>query len=126
EKPKNARDSEELRRTIPGWGVDLDYKHRPAVPKEQFRRDLSGAHWDMPDRQPELWPRERSTEHLMLTPVFGTSCPPKGLSGLIRKAAYRLSEGRLTHWLLLAGADRVDVIESRIEALLVGKPDNLI
>lgn len=123
EKPKIAYSSEELRRTIPGWGADLDPADRPAVPKEKFNPD-TGAHWHFPERQPERWPRERSPEHKFLTPVFGTSCPPKGVSGMIRRYAYRYSEGRLTHWLLLIGADRVDVLESRVSALLHGRPDN--
>lgn len=37
-----------------------------------------------------------------------------------------LSEGRSAHWLLLLFADRVDVIESRLGALLRGCPDNPI
>ena len=74
----------------------------PSVPQERFDPDATGAHWDFPERQPEKWPRERSIEHKFLTPVFGTSCPPKGLSGAIRKLAYRrYSEGRAAHWLLL-------------------------
>jgi hypothetical protein len=36
EKPRIAPDSDELRNRIPGWGVDLDLKDRPAVPKENF------------------------------------------------------------------------------------------
>ncbi|MET8352074.1 MULTISPECIES: BBE domain-containing protein [unclassified Micromonospora] len=41
-----------------------------------------------------------------LTPVFGTSCPPKGLSGVIRRySSRRYSEGRAAHWLLLLAAD---------------------
>jgi hypothetical protein len=126
EKPCIARDSDELRATIPDWGVDLDPKVRPAVPKENFDPAASGAHWDFPERQQELWPRERSPEHKFLTPVFGTACPPKGLSGAIRRYAYNYSEGRVAHWLMLLGADRVDVIESRLQALLSGHPDNPI
>src|SRR4051812_41760603 len=127
EKPAIAESSDQLRARIPGWGVDLDPKDRPSVPKEQFLPDLSGAHWEFPERQPERWPRERSIEHKFLTPVFGTSCPPKGLSGVIRKFAYRkYSEGRAAHWLLLIAADRVDVAESRITGLLRGRPDNVI
>src|SRR5690242_16378768 len=118
ENPHTVPSSDELRSRIAGWGVDLDWKNRPAVPKEHFVPDQTGAHWDFPERQPERWPRERSPEHRFLTPVFGTSCPPKGLSGLIRRYAYSFSEGRLTHWLLLVGADRVDVIESRVREML--------
>lgn len=126
EKPPLARSSEELRRTIHGWGVDLDPKDRPAVPKERFDPAGTGAHWDFPERQPERRPRERTPEHKFLTPVFGTSCPPKGLSGVIRRYAYKYSEGRLAHWLLLVGADRVDVLESRLTGALRGRPDNPI
>jgi hypothetical protein len=36
-----------------------------------------------------MWPRERSIEHEFLTPVFGTSTPPRGLSGVVRRYAYR-------------------------------------
>lgn len=126
EKPKIAHDTAELRSRIPGWGVDLNPKDRPAVPKEKFNPGGTGAHWDFPERQPERWPRERSPEHKFLTPVFGTACPPKGLSGVIRRYAYRFSEGRAAHWLLLLGADRIDVLESRMKGLLTGRPDNPI
>jgi hypothetical protein len=123
EKPQLAKSSEELRATIPGWGADLDPKDRPAFPREQ-RLD-SGAHWDFPERQPEKWPRERSIEHKFLTPVFGTSAPPKGISGVIRKYAYReYSEARAAHWLLLILADRVDAVESHVQSLLTLRPDN--
>jgi hypothetical protein len=117
DKPKIAESSDELRARIPGWGADLDPKDRPSVPRERFDPSFSGAHWEFPDRQPENWPRERSIEHQMLTPVFGTSCPPRGVSGAIRRYAYkRYSEGRAAHWLLLVAADRVDVVESRLRS----------
>jgi hypothetical protein len=127
DKPKLAESSDELRARIPGWGVDLDPKDRPSVPKERFDPDLNGAHWRFPERQREERPRERSIEHKFLTPVFGTSCPPKGLSGAIRKYAYRrYSEGRAAHWLLLLGADRVDAVESALRSFLTSRPDNPI
>ncbi len=119
--------SEQLRERIPGWGVDLDPKDRPAVPRLQWHEDLSGAHWDFPERQPENRPRERSMEHKFLTPVFGTSCPPRGLSGVMRRYAYKkYSEGRAAHWLVLLAADRVDSAESYVGSLLTGHPDNPI
>ena len=127
ERPKLAESSDELRVRIPGWGADLDPKDRPSVPKEQFDLNLSGAHWEFPERQPEKWPRERSIEHKFLTPVFGTSCPPKGLSGVIRKYAYKqYSEGRAAHWLLLLAADRVDAVESTLRSFATLHPDNPI
>lgn len=127
DKPALAGSSDELRARIPGWGVDLDPKNRPSVPREQFDPNFSGAHWDLPERQPEKWPRERSIEHKFLTPVFGTSCPPKGVSGMMRKYAYkRFSEGRAAHWLILMAADRVDALGSHLRSFLSTRPDNPI
>ena len=127
DKPKLPESSDDLRARIPGWGADLDPLDRPSVPKEQFDPTFGGAHWEFPDRQPERWPRERSIEHAFLTPVFGTSCPPKGLSGAIRRYAYRTySEARAAHWLLLVAADRVDVVESTLKSFGGRHPDNPI
>src|SRR3954452_21894377 len=126
-KPKLAESSEQLRERIPGWGADLDPADRPSYPRERFDPTLTGAHWEFPNRQPEKWPRERSIEHEMLTPVFGTSTPLKGLSGAIRRLAYRrYSEGRAAHWLLLLGADRVDAAGSHVRSLFSLRPDNPI
>jgi hypothetical protein len=125
EKPPLPETSEQLRARIPGWGVDLDPADRPSHPKLRYQDDLSGAHWQFPERQPETWPRERSIEHAFLTPVFGTAQPPKGLSGVIRKWSYRrFSEGRAAHWLLLVLADRVDAVESHLASFLTSRPDN--
>jgi hypothetical protein len=49
-----------------------------------------------------------------LTPVFGTAQPPRGLSGLIRRAGYRVPEHKAGRWLLLMLGDRVDVWEGRL------------
>src|SRR5918994_5445796 len=127
QKPPLAESSDELRARIPGWGADLDPADRPSVPRERFDPTFSGAHWEHPERQPEKWPRERSIEHTQLPPVFGTSTPPRGLSGMIRKYAYRqYSEGRAAHWLLLVLGDRVDAVESHLKSLLSLRPDNPI
>ncbi len=126
-KPPIAESPDQLRARIPGWGVDSDPADRPSVPKLQFREDLTGAHWEFPDRQPEKWPRERSIEHKFLTPVFGTAQPPKGLSGAIRRFSYaRYSEGRAAHWLLLMLADRVDAVEEHVKSFATLRPDNPI
>ena len=126
-KPPLAESSDELKARIPGWGADRDPAHRPAVPRERFDPTFSGAHWEHPDQQPEKWPRERSVEHTQLPPVFGTTCPPKGLSGVIRKRAYaKYSEGQTAHWLTLIAADRVDAVESALRSFLTLRPDNPI
>jgi hypothetical protein len=127
DKPPLAEPIEQLRARIPGWGADLDPKDRPSYPKLQFQDDLTGAHWDFPERQPEKWPRERSIEHKFLTPVFGTAQPPTGVSGAIRKLSYaRYSEGRAAHWLLLMLADRVDAWENHLKSFATLRPDNPI
>jgi hypothetical protein len=118
--------SDELRARIPGWGVDLNPDDRPSVPRMRFDPAATGAHWDLPDQQQEKWPRERSIEHQRLTPVFGTSTPPRGISGVLRRYAYRYSEGRAAHWLILLGADRVNAIESHLLSFLTLRPDNPI
>ena len=124
DKPELAPSSDELRARIPGWGVDLDPADRPSVPRERFDPGATGAHWDFPERQPEKWPRERSVEHEQLPPVFGTTCPPRGVSGMLRRYAYRFSEARAAHWLILIAADRVDALEHHLESLLTLRPDN--
>jgi len=125
DKPKRIPSSDELRARIPGWGADLDPADRPSYPRERFDPGATGAHWEFPERQEERWPRERSIEHEFLTPVFGTSTPPRGLSGVLRKYAYaRFGEGRAAHWLILLGADRVDAVESHLLSFLTLRPDN--
>jgi hypothetical protein len=125
EKPPLPETTDELRARIPGWGVDLDPKDRPSVPRERFDPGGSGAHWKFPDRQSEKAHRERSIEHEFVTPVFGTSCPTRGISGVMRRFAYKkYSEARAAHWLLLLAADRVDVVESRLRSAATGHPDN--
>jgi hypothetical protein len=127
-RPPITESSDELRARIPGWGVDLDPKDRPSVPKLlRPQEDRTGAHWEFPERQPEKWPRERSIEHEFLTPVFGTACPPRGVSGVLRRHAYRrYSEGRAAHWLLLLAADRVDAWENHLRSFATLRPDNPI
>lgn len=94
------------------------------MPRERFEPTAAGARWELPERQPEERPRERSIEHAMLTPVFGTTCPTRGLSGAVRRLAYaRYSEGRAAHWLLLLAADRVDVVESAVRSWGTAQPD---
>ncbi|OLF19141.1 hypothetical protein [Actinophytocola xanthii] len=127
DKPPLPETTEQLRARIPGWGADLDPKDRPSVPKLRWQEDRTGAHWDFPERQPERWPRERSIEHAFLTPVFGTSCPPRGVSGALRRFSYRrFSEGRAAHWLLLLAADRVDAWENHLRSFATARPDNPI
>lgn len=110
---------------IPGWGSDLSPTRKPAVPKKENKVTQPViAHWSESDRQVPQVKIHKSPEHPTLTPVFGTSCPPKGLSGLLRDFAYKFSEGRNVHWLTLLLADRINVLESLVIDLVRGHPDN--
>lgn len=96
---------------IQGWGADLDRKDRPAVPMERTPpRSLDGAQDKLTQQKQDIEVFV-SPERPGITPLFGTSTPPSGLSGLIRRWAYKLTENDLRHWLLLLLADRVNVVE---------------
>jgi hypothetical protein len=110
-------------RKIPGWGVDLE--HRPSYPKE-LPSDVMTVRGEVRDWQIPHDKVHLSVEHPNLTPVFGTSCPPRGLSGLLRDYAYKFGEGANRHWMTLILADRIDILESTIIDALRGHPDRFI
>jgi hypothetical protein len=103
---------------IQGWGVDLDPADRPAVPKERKPPRLDPPpHWTTPEQQPQRVEILISTERPRITPAFGTTLPPSGLSGMIRRRAFHHSENNIRHWLMLIAADRVNVVEGMIADL---------
>ena len=53
-----------------------------------------------------------------MPPVYGTAVPLEGLSGAIRKAAYRYPDHYVRHWQLLLLGDRVDSWETRARRFL--------
>jgi hypothetical protein len=117
---------EELRKRIPGWGVDLDPADRPSFPRE-IDGVPPGVAWDFPEEQPETTPRERSIEHARLTPVFGTVAPLQGVPGAVRRFAYvRYSEARAAHWLLLLAADRIESKQALARSWFSDRPDRFI
>lgn len=109
-----------------GWGVDADPKNRPMYPMELPSDVTAVRGTNPPPRQEQTVRIHKSVEHPDLTPVFGTSCPPRGLSGKIRDAAYVFSEGRLSHWMLLLLADRVDVVEGMLDDVAHGRSPGYI
>ena len=110
---------------IQGWGADLDPQARPGVPMERTPPRFIEPSYDQPEQQPVSVKVFHSTERPGLTPVFGTSTPPSGVSGLIRAGAFRFSENDLRRWLMLLFADRVNVVEGIIEDLAHGHVPNL-
>jgi hypothetical protein len=106
---------------IAGWGSDLDRENRPAVPMERRPARLPGLHWTEVTTPQEVHQEVfHSCERPGLTPVFGTSVPPTGVSGRIRKLAFGYSENDLRHWLMLLAADRINVVEGVVSDLASG------
>jgi hypothetical protein len=111
--------------SVVGWGVDNDPDNDPTYPmRDRSREDKGGMNWPRPPQQQPQVEILRSVEHVRLPAAFGTASPPKGLSGAIRRLAFRWSESQLAHWLLLIFADRVNVVEGNIADLFRGRLPN--
>lgn len=112
--------------TIPGWGVDADPKNDPVYPMRHAEESAThGLDWQRPDQQQPDVEILQSIEHNRLPAVVGTSMPPSGLSGALRRYAFRRSESDWWHWLLLMGADRINVVEGVVSDLSRGKLPNV-
>jgi hypothetical protein len=97
---------------IKGWGVDADPKNDPTYPmKNRNDGEHAGYSWERPPQQPITVEVLHSNERPDVTAVFGTSTPPSGPSGALRRLAFRYSESSYGHWLPLVLADRVGVVE---------------
>ena len=111
---------------IPGWGIDADPSNDPTYPMRHIDDQATrGLTWPRPDQQAPDVEILMSIEHNRLPAVVGTSTPPSGLSGAIRRYAFRRSESDWLHWLLLMGADRIGVVEGVVEDLAVGRVPNI-
>jgi hypothetical protein len=112
---------------IKGWGIDADPKNDPTYPMKPHRTDAeqTGYSWERPTLQPETVEVLQSNERPNLTAVFGTSTPPSGLSGMIRRYAFKYSEGSWGHWIPLLLADRVNVVEGVIDDIRHGHVPNI-
>jgi hypothetical protein len=110
---------------IQGWGADLNPNVRPGVPRDKAPNIGVESLYINAEQQIPRFKIHRSTEHMRLTPVFGTSCPPTGLSGMIRDFAYQYSEGQMRHWLMLMFADRVNMIEGIVQDIAEGHIPNV-
>jgi hypothetical protein len=111
---------------IKGWGVDADPKNDPTYPMK-LRNDgeHSGYSWERPLKQPQTVEVLHSNERPDLTCVFGTSTPPSGPSGALRRLAFRYSESSYGHWLPLVLADRVGVVGGVLGDLKQGRVPNV-
>jgi hypothetical protein len=107
-----------------GWGADLAPRDRPAEPMERRPARLD-VPWHVPEPQRPRVEILTSVERPGITPVFGTTQPPHGLSGTVRRHAFRYSESDLRHWLLLLAADRIDMGEGLLDDLRSGRIPNV-
>ena len=98
--------------------VDINPHNRPGVPQEtRPPKPVANAHWETPEQQQgDATPLIGA--NMQLTPVYSTAIPPRGLSGAIRRAAYRVPDHRARRWMLLLAADRIDAIEHEPRSLL--------
>jgi hypothetical protein len=111
---------------IKGWGVDADPKNDPTYPmKNRNDGEHAGYSWERPPQQPITVEVLHSNERPDVTSVFGTSTPPSGPSGAIRRIAFRYSESSYGHWLPLMLADRVSVVEGVLSDLKYGHVPNV-
>lgn len=111
---------------IPGWGMDADPENEPTYPMKNYTGDdHNRINYERSEQQPKTVEVLMSTERPAITRVFGTSVPPSGLSGMIRRYAFQHSEDRYRHWLPLLLADRINVYEGLIDDLKSGHVPNI-
>lgn len=110
---------------IKGWGVDADESNEPTYPMKTYTGDdHRHLNYERPPFQKTNVEILKSNERPTLPAVYGTSTPPSGLSGQIRRYAFKFSEGSWGHWLPLILADRVNVIEGIVDDLRHGHVPN--
>ncbi len=99
------------------WGVDLDRRRRPGVPRE--RPPAPWPHTRFPPEQQRGRPSSplHGRPNKQLPPVFGTAVPLHGLSGLVRRLGYHYPDHYPRHWLLELLGDRVDSWSHRLRRL---------
>ena len=110
---------------IKGWGIDADPENDPTYSLQQrnnVEHDTSG---NRPVQQPQDYEILRSVERPGGTAVHGTSVPPSGLSGMVRRFAFKFGEGRLRHWLPLILADRINAVEGIVDDVRRGRLPNV-
>jgi len=119
--------SNEDYKNIPGWGMDADPENEPTYPMKNYTGDdHNRINYERSEQQPETVEILMSNEHPAITRVFGTSVPPSGLSGMIRRYSFKHSEDRYRHWIPLILADRINMVEGLMEDIKQGQFPNMI
>ena len=111
---------------IKGWGIDADPENDPTYPiKKRNNAEHAGYSWERPSQQPVDVEVLHSNERPNVTAAFGTSTPPSGISGMVRRFAFRYSESSYGHWLPLMLADRLSVVEGIADDLASARIPNI-
>jgi hypothetical protein len=111
---------------IKGWGIDADPENNPTYPiKTHQHENQQDIEWPRPELQCTEQEVLMSNERPYMTAVYGSSLPPSGLSGFLRRHAFRYSESNLGHWLSLLLADRINIIEGLIGDVKNGNLPNI-
>jgi hypothetical protein len=111
---------------VKGWGIDADPENEPTYPMKKYTGDdHKRLNYERPPQQTETVEILHSNERPNLTAVYGTSAPPSGLSGMMRRHAFSYSENHYGHWLTLMMADRVNVVEGIIADIKRGHFPNI-
>lgn len=109
-----------------GWGVDANPKNDPTYPmKNRNNGEHLGYTWERPTQQQTDVEILHSNERPNVSAAFGTSTPPTGVSGVIRREAFKYSENSYAHWLPLMLADRIGVVEGVIDDFSRGHVPNV-
>jgi hypothetical protein len=113
---------------LPGWGIDANPENDPTYPMRDPHLNViqdTESKTHRPPQQPVDIELLKSIERPTVSAVFGEASPPSGLSGMIRRYAFKYSESHYGHWLPLLLADRVNVVEGVLGDLVHGKVPNI-
>ena len=112
---------------VKGWGIDADPENEPTYPMKKYTGDdHHRLKYERPPQQQLTVEVLHSNERPNYTATFGTSSPPSGLSGQMRRHAFKYSEDRYPHWMILMMADRVNVIEGIVQDIRNGHFPNIL
>jgi len=109
------KNSKESYKTIKGWAIDAKDEGPTPVAMSEER----------PSQEILRIEVLKSNERAELPAVIGQTIPPQGISGQLRKFAFRYSESHYRHWLPLLLADRINEIEGIWDDLKKGKCPNI-
>ncbi len=99
----------------------LILENEPTYPMKKYTGDdHNRLNWERPPQQPINEEVLHSIERPNISAVFGTPNPPSGLSGAIRRKAFKFSESEYGHWLNLLLADRINMFEGIIDDIRNG------